>query len=304
MQIRLKKLISSLLIAFVTFNLFAMPNLPQKKESQIIHVDGVARTYMLYVPENSNKGKMPLVIALHGAGGTAAGLQQLTGFDSLAEIQKFIVVYPQGIDNKWNDGRGRNEQIDDVNFIRELIKSISSAYPVDGSRIYATGISNGGFFTMRLACELADKLAAVASVSATVEEVIDQNCQTTTPISVLLIHGTRDPVVSIDGGKVARLPQSIILSHQEAISRWVHRDNCNTTPVVTAVPDGAHDGTFILKTAYSNGKNNTEVISYVIDKGGHTWPGSAGSESSLLGKTTHNLNGTQVIWEFFKRHTK
>jgi polyhydroxybutyrate depolymerase len=276
---------------------------PTAQTPQFLQVDGMGRAYLLYVPETEKARKMPLVIVLHGAGGTAAGMQQLTGFDALANEQKFIVAYPEGIDNKWNDGRGRNEQIDDVKFISELINAISSRYPVDSLRIYVTGISNGGFFTMRLACELSNRIAAVAAIGATVEEMIDQNCQSANPVSVLLIHGTKDPVVSIDGGKVARLPRSIILSHQEAISHWVHRDACNTTPVITNIPDSAHDGTFILKTVYQGGKNNTEVISYVISGGGHTWPGKE-HQSLTLGKTSHNLDGTLEIWNFFKRHSK
>jgi polyhydroxybutyrate depolymerase len=279
----------------------ASPQSGQKPE--ILHVDGLSREYLLYAPSNTVKDyKMPLVIVLHGAGGNAAEMQQLTHFDQLAAEQKFIVAFPDGIENKWNDGRGRNEQIDDVKFISNLIAAISASYAVDAKRIYLAGYSNGGFMTMRLACELSDKIAAVASVSATVEEIIDQNCQGAHPVSVMLFHGTKDEVVSIDGGKVARLPKSIILSHQELVTHWVHQDQCNQTPVISNIPDSAQDGTFIVKTAYSGGKNNTEVISYVISEGGHTWPG--GSQSPLVGKTTHNLDATLEIWNFFKRHSK
>jgi polyhydroxybutyrate depolymerase len=273
---------------------------------ETIVIDSAARNYILYLPTGWKDLKnMPLLIALHGHGGTAEGMERLTGFAELGEKEKFIVVYPDGVDRSWNDGRDKLSKVDDVKFIKNLMLTLLSKYAIDGHKVYVTGMSNGGFMTMRLACELSDKLAAVAAVGATTDESVDVNCQSANPLSVLLIHGNKDPVVPFDGGFVKRFPESPILSHQESISRWVHRNKCKEEPSVTIIPDKAHDDTYIIKTDYAGGINSTEVVSYVIDNGGHNWPGTTLSlPIALTGRTSHNLDATQVIWDFFKAHPK
>ena len=274
-----------------------------------IAAGGQTRNYISYLPKSLEAGwnkspSLPLVIALHGHGGTAEGMEKLTGFEALADKDKFLLVYPQGIDKNWNDGRGRNENVNDVEFISTLINFIVSTYPVDAKRIYVTGMSNGGFMAMRLAYDIGNRIAAVAAVGATIDTTIDAR-QTSFPVSIMLIHGTKDPLVNIDGGNVKRLPDSYILSHQALIASWVKRDHCNTTPSTSIIPDVNKDGTIIIKTDYTGGTNNTEVVSYVVENGGHTWPGGPQYlATGFIGLTSHNLDATQVIWEFFKAHPK
>ena len=262
------------------------------------------RTYALYRPTGWDKLKnMPLVLLLHGSGGDAEKMEQLTGFIAIAEREKFILAYPEGMNQQWNDGRGRNEEINDVGFIRTLIDFLVMEYKIDSNKVYVAGMSNGGSMSIRLACELADKMAAVAAVASTVDSAIDANCQTTKPIPIMLIIGDKDKLVPVNGGIVPRLPKSTILSHQAIVEKWARRDGCNLQPAITSLPELKHDATTVTKRVYSGGKNNTEVISYVIGNGGHTWPGGYQYlPSMLVGKTTQDLNASEVIWEFFKRH--
>ncbi len=262
------------------------------------------RTYALYRPAGWDKLKaMPLVILLHGAGGDAGDMEQLTGFITIAEREKFVLVYPEGMNQVWNDGRGRNEDVNDVAFIRRLIDFMLTEYRIDSNRVYVAGMSNGGFMTMRLACELSDKIAAVAAVAATVDSAVDANCQATKAMPVMLITGDKDRLVPVNGGIVPRLPHSVLLSHSALARKWALRDSCKMLPVITDLPELRHDGTTVTKTVYSGGRNGAEVISYLIGNGGHTWPGGYQYlPAMLIGKTTHDLNASEAIWNFFKNH--
>ena len=271
---------------------------------QSIQAGEYIRTYSLYRPQGWDKLKdMPLVLLLHGAGGDAAGMEQLTGFIAIAEREKFVLAYPEGMDHQWNDGRGRNEEVNDIGFIRTLIDFLRMEYNIDSNRVYVAGMSNGGFMTMRLACELSNRIAAVAAVAATVDSAVDAGCQNEKPMPVMLIIGDRDKLVPAKGGIVSRLPKSVLLSHRNIVEKWARRDGCSHQPVISTLPELKHDNTTVTKTVCSGGRNNTEVISYVIGNGGHTWPGGYQYlPAMLVGKTTQDFNASEVIWEFFKRH--
>ena len=262
------------------------------------------RTFGLYRPTGWDKLKqMPLLLVLHGAGGDAEKMEELSSFEAIAEREKFVLVYPEGIGYQWNDGRGRNELVNDVGFIRRLIDFMISEYSIDSNKVYVSGMSNGGFMTMRLACELSDKIAAVAAVASTVDSSLDAGCQPLKPMPVMLITGNKDKLVPFNGGIVPRLPNSVLLSQRSLAQKWAKRNGCNTTPIITEMPELTHDGTTVTKSVYGGGKNNAEVITYLIGNGGHTWPGGYQYLSpALIGKTTHELNASETIWEFFKRH--
>jgi polyhydroxybutyrate depolymerase len=304
-QMKKKKLFFLVLIlSCFSFKTLTAGDNTGKLLRESISVEEYNRTYALYRPTGWDKQKnMPLVLLLHGAGGNADDMERLTGFIDIAEREKFILVYPEGINNQWNDGRGRNELVNDVGFISKLVDFMANEFSIDKNKVYVGGMSNGGFMTMRLACELADKITAVAAVAATVDSAVDANCQTAKPVPVMLIIGNKDKLVPLNGGIVPRLPKSVLLSHRALTAKWARRDGCNMQPNISDLPELNHDGTTVTKTVYSGGKNNTEVISYLVGNGGHTWPG--GSQylpAMLIGKTTHELIASEVIWEFFKRH--
>ncbi len=298
-----KLLVIYFLLCLLVNGLFAAGE-PGKALRQSIEIGEYVRTYEFYRPTGWDKLKqMPMVLLLHGAGGDAQGMEKLSSFIAIAEREKFVVVYPEGIDHQWNDGRGRNELVSDVGFISKLIDFMLNEYSIDKNKVYVAGMSNGGFMTMRLACELPNKIAAVAAVASTVDSAVDANCQTSKPVPVMLFAGDKDKLVPLNGGIVQRLPHSVLLSQRALAEKWATRDGCNMKPTITVMPQLNHDGTNVTKTVYTGGKSNTEVISYLIGGGGHTWPGGEQYlPPILIGKTTHELNASEEIWEFFKRH--
>ncbi len=272
-------------------------------------VDGLLRTFIVELPDSFEKISMPLVFALHGGSGTAAGMETLTSFKKIARDEKFVLVYPQGIGRSWNDGRStaaNSQNIDDVKFFSLMIDQLESKYNIDSKRIFVTGISNGGFMTSRLAFELGYRFAAAAVNAASIDSGVNYGLYPL-PVSMIYMHGTADPIVPFAGGHTTVGPakRDYFLSHQQAINLWVSIDHCNPDPVVTHMPDISNDGTTVVRYDYVNGMKGTEVTDYTIENGGHTWPGGwQYLPSFLVGKTSRDINASEVIWEFFKAHPK
>jgi len=287
-----------------TLLLFAVPADARKSKDDLIReikVGDTTRSYLLYVPENLPDKPVPLVLVFHGGGGKAANMPSFTKFDHVADENGFIVAYPESINKSWSDTRGLSPA-DDVGFIRTLIANLSRSRKIDSKRIYATGISNGGFFSQRLACDLTDKFAAVASVAATMPETLVPLCKPSQPISVMFMHGTKDPLVHIDGGTILRDRGSNV-SLAAASSFWRKWDQTSSKPQTKDWPDEAHDGTTVHRDIYGDGKEGSEVVVYTIEGGGHTWPGGPQYlPKMMVGKASKNLDATAVIWEFFSKH--
>ena len=168
---------------------------------------GGPRTYLLDAPTGvAPAAGRPLLILMHGGGGTANSLDKQTGgLPALATAAGYVVARPQGLNRQWNDGREVNRDVDDVAFIRAMVDDIASRQPIDRGRLYAAGISNGGFMSGRLACEADLGIAAIAQVAATLGIDTDAACDPGHPVSVLAILGDADPIVPYAGGPV-RLP--------------------------------------------------------------------------------------------------
>jgi polyhydroxybutyrate depolymerase len=269
-----------------------------------LNVGGIDRTYILHIPESlPENAPVPLVLVFHGGGGHAATMPSFTHFDALADREKFLVAYPESFNKSWNDTRGLSPA-DDVGFIRALIAELQRTHNIDPKRTYAAGISNGGFFSNRLACDLTDKLAAITAVAATMPETLVPVCKPSVPISVMFIHGNKDPLVHIDGGPVLR-DRGVAISLDQAGAFWRKWDGISSPPAVDNLLDQAHDGTTVRHEVYAGGKQRTEVVVYIIEDGGHTWPGGPQYlPAFLIGRASHNLDATQAIWDFFKRHTR
>jgi poly(3-hydroxybutyrate) depolymerase len=204
---------------------------PEDDRQEHLNVGGVDRTYFLHIPRSLAEGaSAPLVLVFHGGGGHAANMAHFTHFDELADREGFLVAYPESFNKSWNDTRGLSPA-DDVGFIRMLIADLERSRRADPKRIYATGISNGGFFSNRLACDLTDTLAAIASVAATMPQTLVPLCKPSAPISVMFMHGTQDPLVHIDGGPVLR-DRGVAVSLAEAQDFWRKWDGTTSTPVV------------------------------------------------------------------------
>jgi polyhydroxybutyrate depolymerase len=269
-----------------------------------VSVGGVTRTYLLYAPDSISKAHPePLLLVFHGGGGHDYNMPRFTGFDDLAESRGFVVAYPDSLNRHWNDGRELSPA-DDVGFVRALIAQVERSYPVDPTRVYATGISNGGFFSQRLACDLSDKISAVASVAATMPEPLVPICRPSQPVSIMFIQGTNDPLVHINGGAVARTNGRNI-SLADSVKFWLRHDEIHSRPESTELPSHDTNGTTVHRDVYAGGKEHTEVVVYTIEGGGHTWPGGPQYlPAFLVGKVNHDIDASVVIWDFLSRHKR
>jgi polyhydroxybutyrate depolymerase len=281
------------------------------KYQQSIEFEGRTRSYLLYLPPAVTGPKaLPLLLAFHGGGGQGQSMQRLTGFNTLADQQGFIAVYPDAVDKNWNDGRdspflaSQREGINDTGFVSALIDHLSHNLNIDPKRIYATGMSNGGIFSQMVGCELAGKIAAIAPVAGSMATKLAPNCNPARPLPVMMIMGTDDPLVPWQGGAVVNDKRGTVLSVADTIQKWVAFDGCDSTPTITREPDkDPQDGTQVRREAYSSCKDSTEVILYAVEGGGHAWPGGPQyAPPPLIGKTNRDINASQLIWDFFSRH--
>jgi polyhydroxybutyrate depolymerase len=268
---------------------------------------------LLYSPslKPAHSGKRPLLLVLHGGGGTNRGMLWLTKgrFNELADRDGFFVVYPQGIDKSWNDGRpdkisgAHRKGIDDVGFLRALIEHLIAQYPMDSDRVFVTGISNGGLMSFRLGCRLPDKIRAIAPVTAQIPSAMAPLCRSESTVSLAIFNGTKDPLVPYNGGQITvfRQQRGEVLSTDKTISVWRQKNHCSAEPVVTELPDVAADGTRVTKIEYSQCDNESKVVLYRIEGGGHTWPdGRQYLPERRIGRTTRDINGCDEIWDFFR----
>ncbi len=309
----------ALFLAGISLISFLAPTVRDQRDI-LIH-DGLNRKFRIFMPSIDDASfRMPLVIALHGRGSTGKGMVILTrrGFEKLANKEKFIVVYPDGIGMSWNDGRVDEEandrafidEIDDVGFISALIDYMIMEFNADPARIFVTGISNGAIMAYRLACELSDKIAAIAPVDGNIPVMLFPGCSPSSPVSVLAVNNVDDPLVPFDGGEIygsrGKVRLGKILSTGKSIEFWVLRNKCSGTPVVTEEPDrDPRDGTNVIRKYYGNGINGTEVVLYEIKGGGHTWPGGIQYKPvQVIGRTSRDIDATEVIWSFFKNQSR
>jgi polyhydroxybutyrate depolymerase len=285
----------SFLLLFITRGATAQ----QKNESII--VDHMRREFITYLPSGIGD-KAPVVISLHGRLGTAVRQMTFADFRPIADRDKVIIVCPQGIERSWNDGRGtpaNSRGVNDVKFIDELITYIINTYHADSSRVYVTGMSNGGFMTSRLACELSKRIAAVAVVAASMDQ--DMGYQPAQPMPVMYIQGTKDPLVPFNGGKM-KGAGGVIYSHEDILKKWAEVDKCDSKPVVTDLPVLVSDGTSVQKVEYSSA-HGLKAIGFTIVDGGHTWPGGTQYlPKFMIGPLSKNLNACDEIWKFFKEY--
>ena len=312
-----------LLLLFVVgpWNVTNARSLGQSDSSCSILVGSLNRTYLLHFPNSpDHSGPFPLLLVLHGAGGTGRGMVRLTGakFDTLADQDAFIVVYPDGIGKRWNDERSADEardrahekNIDDVGFIAHLIDFLVVHHNADPNRVYVTGISNGAIMSFRLACELPDKIAAIAPVDGGIPVNGLSRCTPDKPVSVLAINGTKDPLVHWEGGEVTgpfgykKLGR--VLSPLQTVEFWVARDHCSLQADSTLLPDvDPDDGTRVTKYEYRDGKQNSRVDLYAVRGGGHTWPGGEQYLPAwIVGKTSRDINACVIIWDFFRNQIR
>jgi len=292
-----------------------------KDNTLVVH--GVARTYDYYVPTGSDSSAKPLVILFHGGGSSPEDLTGESGTKApykvwmeVAEAEKFIVVYPEGTENPlsglgWNDCRAdatTNPAVDDVGFVAALIDDLSASFNIDASRVYASGTSNGGHMSLRLALQLSDRVAAVAPVAAAMPAVPCHGPER--PVSVLFMNGTADPLLPYGGGPVAPDVggRGTVLSAQASVALWVDFLKTDANPAEVRFPDlDSGDDSTARSLTYSNGIEGTQVVLYEIAGGGHLEPSIqeqySGVVELLLGRQNHDIEMARRIWDFFRDKT-
>jgi len=261
---------------------------------QRLMVDGERRAFRLHVPESLPADSVvPLVLALHQFSDTPCGMERLTGFNALADTEGFIVAYPKGKRRVWNTDNGR-----DVRFLLGLIDHLAETYPVDGQNVFVTGASAGAVMAQYLATQT-DRIRAIAPVMGSLDQAQADSWQPATPLPVLLIHGTDDPVIGYEGGETFAgpgRPRPVFLSAPENAAWWAAQLACEVDGLERSYPG-------YTELAYTCPEGAGPVLFYTILGGGHTWPGGKNRYPAfLVGNTSEALDASQVIWHFFKQH--
>jgi polyhydroxybutyrate depolymerase len=248
---------------------------------------GATRYYTLHVPPvAAAETSASVVIGFHGFGGKADLFGSYSGFSALADREGFLAVYPQGAGEVPNWEVNPVDPNADVDFVRKLLDDVSARCSIDPRRIYAAGHSLGGGMAHRLACDLADRIAAIAPVSGSFPP--DDACRPARPVPVIAFHGVQDQVIPYGGVGDRGVPPAAYFSFnipvRQRLSAWAERNGCDLQPPVLL------DEPFLAGTAWSGCRDDADVILYSIPDGGHEWPDHT------------EFNASEMIWEFFERH--
>jgi len=269
-----------------------------------VRVGASERSYEIDVPAHRERAQaLPVVIVFHGGGGAADSVRRQSRMSARGEADGFIAVYPQGSDGiagrlkTWNAGTccgpAMQQRIDEMAFVAALLDDLAAAVAIDRARVYATGISNGGMMAYEVACAFADRIAAIAVVAG--EMTALERCRPSRPVAVLVIHGSDDRNLPVDGGVGAKaFAVHDVRSVAAAVEFWMRHDGC---------ADSARSevaGT-VRRTRYASCSGGSEVELVMIEGGGHSWPGGD-RLARFLDPPSQALDATAEIWRFFARH--
>ncbi|MYN01799.1 hypothetical protein GTP41_06765 [Pseudoduganella sp. DS3] len=277
-----------------------LPAAAMAQEQRLTHQD-VKRKYIVYTPASyaeQTQRQFPVVINYHGGGMTMREQMLYTQMNRTAEREHFIVVYPQGIKQDWNVGfeHTPSEGPDDIGFTEAMLAKLKQDFRIDPRRVYATGLSRGGFFSLRLAAELPHLFAAVAAVGATTPHRLAAQAARRGRVGVLHLHGTADQIVAFAGKDEG------YLSANASYQYWL-KNNGITDAAMTerSVDTDQHDGTSVAFTEQSQAGVGVALVT--VRNGGHTWPGADAFNVGLpLGRTSRDIDANGVIWDFLSRH--
>lgn len=271
---------------------------------------GLLRSYLLHVPAALPRGPRPLVLVLHGGGGTHRGMIRLTRgrWNSLADRHGFIVAYPNADRRIWDFGEGvisrnRWRRVDDLAFFRRVVADIGRSLSVDRSRIFAAGMSRGGQAAWFLACKWPGAFRAILAVTMPLPGFLEDDCRRGPATGIAVMNGTKDPLVPYHGGQIRVFgrDRGAVLSTDATIRLWRRRNGCRETADRTAVLDRPGDGTRTLKSEWTT-CTGAPITLYRIEGGGHTWPnGRPYLRRALIGPVSRDFDGAEAGWAFFSR---
>jgi len=286
------------------------------KNAMDIRIMGARRTYLVHIPSEYDPQKpLPLVVVIHGAFDTAGGMEKFSGFSDLADRERFIVMYPNGMGifgffQHWNAGhccgKAAGDNVDDVGFVADAIEDVQSRLKIDPDRVYMVGFSNGGMLAYRFAAERGDILAAVAPLAASIGGRLSDETpewripDPVRPLSVITIHGLADDDITYEGGVSRhRGGTQAFWSVDKSVKFWVWHNGCNAKAAET----GLNNGSVHLKS-WGVCRDNTEVVLYLIEKWGHRWPGKYFTAKLDDDDPLKNFDAAEIIWDFFKTHRR
>ena len=268
------------------------------------------RVYELVVPPSYDADvPTPLVLNWHGLGSNGPEQLGFSEYPALAAQEGFLVVAPTGVPgpgqdrNSWELTDEDDPTRDDLAFAEMVLDRVVATACIDEARVYTTGMSNGGYFSSRLVCELADRIAGAASVAALAHP---DDCEPSRPVPYIGFHGVDDEVVPYDGGGLSSLAPGVRVELFEAIipeefAEFAATFGCEPAPTEQALSED------VTAFAYQGCADGIEAVFYELDNAGHTWPGSsvslAISQASGLGVTNTDVNATELSWELFSRHS-
>jgi polyhydroxybutyrate depolymerase len=272
-----------------------------------------ARNSIVYVPPGYDASRpTPVIVALHGRPGTGAGMASLTRLNAVADRHNFIVVYPDGLRNEWNSvgdlvGLEADYPQDDVRFLGDLVDDLRLDLNIDPNRQYITGFSNGAIMTYRMACSASDKFAAFAPVGGALYYDVRDACRGGTPRPIAIFHGSADASVPYDGVVSRRNNEMMQVSTSvpDSIAYFVRRNGCSEVSQRTDIPQsGASPGAQVIRFDQADCDNGADVRFYLINGGGHQWPGvNDVLTSPHFGVATMDINAGEEMWDFFSRHS-
>lgn len=278
------------------------------EHTRMLTFGGRERSYVVYIPGDYDPDEaVPVVLAFHGGLTNADTMIRFMDLNRTADIEGFIVVYPNGTGRlrrllTFNAGNccgyAMNSNVDDVSFTDAVLTDLRTIANADSSRVFATGMSNGAMMAYRLASELSERIAAIAPVGG---PMATDTILATRPVSVIHFHGLHDRFAPFDGGRGTGISGTEFISVNESLERWRAANLCTDAPMVTALEDAEDDGTHVTRYAWQTCADDSEVVLYAIDGGGHTWPGGP-SRGRLLGTVSREISANKLMWEFFERH--
>jgi polyhydroxybutyrate depolymerase len=273
-----------------------------------IGTGGRDRHFTLVLPDGAQRGRpLPTVVALHGGFMNGKAMRRMFGLDELAAQDRFVVVYPDAIWRRWNDGVSRhNGGADDVRFLRNLADHLVRQGIADPKRIYLVGVSNGGMMTYRVACQSPGIFAAYAAVIANMPKQVADECRPSGGTPIIVINSTDDPVNPYEEGDNRRWLRGEVLSTLDTVDFWQRRNGCEGRSQEKPLPDkDDSDGSTVVARQFAECRSGSPVVLLTVEGGGHLPPGAQiGNRPMLramLGRANQDISAADISWKFFKR---